>query len=164
MSKTIYHYDEQGRLRGQSVADESPLEPGVYLIPAMATNTAPPDTKENQACIFTGGNWKVVADYVGVTYWMADGSEHKITDVGIEPPSDALFEKPIIPEPPVDALRGAIASRRAAYVTESDPLYMEWRYDETDETQAYWMDKVRDIKLRYPLPHAPETLPAEKES
>ena len=49
------------------------------------------------------------------------------------------------------------SQRKAAYIVESDPLLAEWKYDETDETHAYWMDKVREIKLRYPLQHIPTT-------
>ena len=43
-------------------------------------------------------------------------------------------------------------ARLAAYKTESDPLYMEWQYDQTAESEKMWRDKVEEIKLRYPLP------------
>ncbi|HGF4956676.1 TPA: hypothetical protein ACF33T_004449 [Vibrio parahaemolyticus] len=42
--------------------------------------------------------------------------------------------------------------RQAAYVKESDPLYMEWQYDQTAESEKAWRDKVAEIKARYPLP------------
>lgn len=42
--------------------------------------------------------------------------------------------------------------RRVAYVAESDPLYMEWQYDNTPESEQAWRDKVAEIKARYPLP------------
>lgn len=80
-------------------------------------------------------------DYQKYLDWKADGNEPEPADS--EP----------VPDPR--------ALRKAAYIAESDPLYMEWKYDETDETNAYWLDKVRDIKLRYPLPAATaSTLPA----
>lgn len=50
------------------------------------------------------------------------------------------------------ALEAAAASRRAAYAVESDPLYMEWQYDQTAEAEQAWRDKVAEIKARYPLP------------
>ncbi|HAS6505786.1 TPA: hypothetical protein GRR52_23690 [Vibrio parahaemolyticus] len=43
-------------------------------------------------------------------------------------------------------------ARRKAYLVESDPLYMEWQYDQTAEKEQAWRDKVAEIKARYPLP------------
>ncbi|MGA4187809.1 phage tail protein, partial [Ralstonia nicotianae] len=43
MTDTVYHYDPTtGEYAGSSPADHSPLEPGVVLIPAHATDQAPP--------------------------------------------------------------------------------------------------------------------------
>lgn len=44
-----------------------------------------------------------------------------------------------------------VEKRKAAYRTESDPLYMEWQYDQTPEAEQAWRDKVQEIKARYPL-------------
>ncbi len=46
----------------------------------------------------------------------------------------------------------AIEMRKKAYVSESDPLYMEWQYDQTPGKEQAWRDKVAEIKARYPLP------------
>ncbi|WP_277656862.1 hypothetical protein [Seleniivibrio woodruffii] len=40
--------------------------------------------------------------------------------------------------------------RQRAYQSESDPLYMEWLYDQTDEKYAEWKSRVQQIKARYP--------------
>jgi hypothetical protein len=37
-------------------------------------------------------------------------------------------------------------------VTEADPLFLEWQYDETPEKEKAWRDKVAEIKALYPLP------------
>ena len=42
----IFNYDENGFFTTESTADESPLEEGVYLIPANATIVKPPEYKE----------------------------------------------------------------------------------------------------------------------
>ncbi|HGM5026212.1 TPA: hypothetical protein ACKPXH_003954 [Pseudomonas aeruginosa] len=49
-------------------------------------------------------------------------------------------------------LADAHAARRAAYAAESDPLYLEWQYDQTAEKEATWRAKVAEVKARYPLP------------
>ena len=44
MKTTVFSYDEKtGLYAGETTADESPLEPGKFLIPRHATETAPPD-------------------------------------------------------------------------------------------------------------------------
>lgn len=63
-----------------------------------------------------------------------------------------------VPESVVDEAEAAQAradlseARRQAYVVESDPLYLEWQYDQTPEAEQAWRDKVAEIKARYPLP------------
>ncbi|KJZ03527.1 hypothetical protein [Pseudoalteromonas piscicida] len=63
-------------------------------------------------------------------------------------------------ELPVDQLdfiyerEEALQYRKLSYVQESDPLYMEWQYDQTPESKQVWMDRVAEIKARYPLPTA----------
>lgn len=41
-------------------------------------------------------------------------------------------------------------SRQAAYQTEADPLYFGWQRGEN--TEQDWLDKVADIRARYPYP------------
>ncbi|MGZ0718647.1 hypothetical protein [Pseudomonas palleroniana] len=50
------------------------------------------------------------------------------------------------------ALATAIAARRAAYVNEADPMYLEWQYDGTTEKEKEWRAKIAEIKARFPLP------------
>lgn len=45
--------------------------------------------------------------------------------------------------------------RKLSYKNESDPLFLEWQYDQTAEKEQAWRDKVAEIKIRYPLPTAP---------
>jgi hypothetical protein len=44
-----------------------------------------------------------------------------------------------------------IEQRKTAYKNESDPLYMEWQFDQTPESENAWRAKVREIKASYPL-------------
>lgn len=52
-------------------------------------------------------------------------------------------------KPTADDIR---ALREAAYRIESDPLFMEARYDDDPAKLQAWKDKVAEIKARYPLP------------
>lgn len=68
----IYNYDrESGEFVGTSEADESPLEIGMYLIPAFATKIPVPDTKENEAAVFNVETqlWCVVPDCRNIKLW-----------------------------------------------------------------------------------------------
>ncbi|WP_243032920.1 hypothetical protein [Vibrio cincinnatiensis] len=48
--------------------------------------------------------------------------------------------------------------RQQAYKRESDPLYIEWQFElesenpEADKYKQAWMDKVSEIKVRFPIP------------
>jgi len=48
----------------------------------------------------------------------------------------------------VIAAEKADANRRAAYVAEADPLFFKAQRGEVE--QQVWLDKVAEIKLRYP--------------
>lgn len=58
----IYNYDpNNGEFVSESLADESPLEQGAYLIPAHATTIVPPEfDPETETCVFKNNSWTVV--------------------------------------------------------------------------------------------------------
>lgn len=41
--------------------------------------------------------------------------------------------------------------RESAYRLESDPLFMEWKYDGDPKKEDAWRSKVLEIKQRYPI-------------
>ena len=56
----IYNYNpENGYFVGESLADESPLESGVYLIPANATEIAAPKTTKDKVAVFINDGWEL---------------------------------------------------------------------------------------------------------
>ncbi|MDT0502726.1 MULTISPECIES: hypothetical protein [unclassified Halomonas] len=57
----VYQYDHAGLYVAPTEADESPLEPGMYLIPARCTPTPPPDDHPNhQWPRWNGAAWELV--------------------------------------------------------------------------------------------------------
>ena len=60
MPKTVYQYDDNGYFLYETVADESPLEPGVYLYPRNTTEKKPPLGDTGQTAKFDGEDWNLV--------------------------------------------------------------------------------------------------------
>lgn len=57
----VYQYDRAGLYVGETEADESPREPGVYLLPAGCTPLEPPqDVPESSWPRFNGQGWSLV--------------------------------------------------------------------------------------------------------
>lgn len=57
----IYNYDaETGIFVGRGTADPDPLQPGSWLIPAFATDVAPPEPNPNNYLVFANGSWGYV--------------------------------------------------------------------------------------------------------
>jgi len=52
--KTVYQLDIDGVYLGETIAQESPLERGVHLIPAGCIETPPPPVKTNQVARWNG--------------------------------------------------------------------------------------------------------------
>jgi hypothetical protein len=89
-----YQTDFDGIYVGTVEADESQLEPGVYLIPARAYEDPPPALADHEAAKRVGGAWQVIPDWRGYVYWLADGTEHVIEEINVTPPAGALAEQP----------------------------------------------------------------------
>jgi len=57
----IFHIDPNGKLIAEGVADESPMEAGVYHIPAGATDIGPPTAPAGMEAVFNAGAWSLQA-------------------------------------------------------------------------------------------------------
>lgn len=56
---TVYNFDTAGFYTGSSDADESPMEPGVFLMPQNSTTEKPPKAPEGKRARWTGAAWKL---------------------------------------------------------------------------------------------------------
>ncbi|WP_306426564.1 tail fiber assembly protein [Achromobacter xylosoxidans] len=79
MEKIVSQLDQGGYFLGPTVAHESPLEPGVFLIPGGAIDEPPPEVIEpGMAYSFTGDAWLAVEDHRnGRLYLTADGADYR---------------------------------------------------------------------------------------
>ena len=69
MDKTVFNYHPvTGEFTGAQLADESPLEPGTYLIPAYATELAPPAVTDRLVAVYRDGAWSIVPEIRGQWY------------------------------------------------------------------------------------------------
>lgn len=66
-TKTVYQTDHLGIFTGQTVADRSPLEPDVWLIPGGCVEVAPPAVPQHKAALWNGKRWELVDCYQGLT-------------------------------------------------------------------------------------------------
>ena len=110
----IYNYDgTTGEYLFTSLADLSPLEKGVYLIPANATTLAPPTAQVGYARVFGGSTWVQIRDLRGTKYWLSDGSENIMSTLGALP-SGASVIPPDLPLTTVQAEQSAIITAACA--------------------------------------------------
>lgn len=100
MQTYIYHSETKEYLYSE-VAFLDPLESeqqgkDVYLLPADATFTAPPEAKEGYARVWNGKAWEYVEDHRGVTVWQSYDESMVITELGAIPEGWSI-EQPVKP-------------------------------------------------------------------
>ena len=78
----VYQRDGQDAYIGDTVAHESPLEPGVYHIPSGAVETAPPVYGALEIPVWNGLIWAVTPDRRGETWYETDATPVTIENVG----------------------------------------------------------------------------------
>lgn len=81
-----YSYSpDTGEYAGSAFARESPLEPGVYMFPALTTQIAPPPGGALQVACFDeeAGAWSLVPDHRGSTWFsIATGHAMRVNEIG----------------------------------------------------------------------------------
>lgn len=74
-TKTVYQTDHLGIYVAPTVADSSPLEPNVWMIPAGCVELPPPAAGTNQVQFWDGAKWQLIDSYKGLTaYSTATGA------------------------------------------------------------------------------------------
>lgn len=79
-----YQTDNLGFLIGEVKAQESPLEPGKFLIPGGAYPEEPPQYGENEIPKRVGNAWQIVPNFSGKLYFHKTTRTAKIFELGEE--------------------------------------------------------------------------------
>ena len=78
-----YSFDPStGEYIGECVAQESPKEKGVYLLPANSTDVAPSAAGDNESAVWDGVLWTIVDDFRGAVFWTDCCTRHVIVSLG----------------------------------------------------------------------------------
>ncbi|MBN3779908.1 DUF4376 domain-containing protein [Burkholderia sp. Ac-20345] len=103
---------------GEWVVQNLPASPATpsstpAAAPVVATTENRPDIGANEVAVILGGQWHVLSDFRGTTYWLADGSRHTITEIGATVPADGLTSPPAPPAPVAPTLAQVQAQQAA---------------------------------------------------
>jgi hypothetical protein len=153
--KEVYSYDPVTlEYVGAITARQSPLDPpGVYLIPADATEVTPPAPLDGHAQIFYNNEWHYVVDKRGETWWTQEGAERVIDFLGDpaeygflavnpnpEPEPDPIPEEPQIPATPDRVSRRQF--KLQLYNLGLLERVEEWVSTQSMSVQIAWADAV----------------------
>ena len=91
----VYNYhSEYKNFTGASEADESPLEPGVFLQPANSTTIEPPKHEYGKVSIWDGNSWEVIEDCRGYCWEINGGATLENLDPRSEMPNTTRVQPP----------------------------------------------------------------------
>lgn len=131
----LYNYDSKtGEFLSQTTARPDPID-GTPLVPGNATLIAPPAAKTGKARVFQNGAWSQVDDHRGTAYWLADGTELVVEDLGPKP-ANALSAKPALP------VYSDLEAARAAMVSWIDGFMAQITGKVPDYERASWPTKA----------------------
>lgn len=92
--KQVYQTDHLGIFIGAVKAEESPLEPGVYLIPGGCVEAEPPAIPEHKAAWWNGKAWQLVDYFGGVVVYSTDTGEPRTLEGFEGVPAGFTMKKP----------------------------------------------------------------------
>lgn len=119
--KIVSQLDHEGYFTNPTIADESPLEPGVFLLPAGAVDFPPPAVPAGKRALWNGSGFVF----------------------------EAIPQPEPLPEPTPEQIAEAVRNaRQIAYMKEADPIFFMSQRGEA--TQEEWLAKVAEIKERFP--------------
>lgn len=93
-TKIVFQTDHLGIFVGEAIADPSPLEDGVWLIPGGCVELAPPEILEHKAAHWDGQRWQLIDSYLGLTAYNIQTREPVAIDRHGQLPAGYTLEPP----------------------------------------------------------------------
>lgn len=140
--KIVSQLDSEGYFIAEVLADESPLEPGVFLLPAGCADIRGPELQPGECAKLVDGTWQISIDYRGLVYWTTDGNRHVITERGIQPPDGYLTESP---GPTAEELIQALKAEALILLSKSDQTIVRC-YENNVAVPQLWKDYRADLR------------------
>jgi len=94
ITKVVYQTDALGIFIGEAIADRSPLEDGVWLIPGGCVEVAPPSVPAFKAARWMGTKWQLIDSYQGLTAYNQQTREPMVVDRAGPIPAGYTLEVP----------------------------------------------------------------------
>jgi len=91
--KKVYLYDENGLFTGTYNAQESPLDPGIYIAPNLSTDIKPIHTDKTWPK-FANGAWSNIPDNRGMAWDKDSGVQVEYKELGYLPNNLTAIAKP----------------------------------------------------------------------
>ena len=95
----VYSYDVLNYFTGSSYAQENPVNPGTYLMPARTTTDPPPVVADHQIAKWGGAGWVLDVDYRGTWYDIDTQSRTDVWHPGEPQPTNTTDVSPPAGEP-----------------------------------------------------------------
>ncbi|WP_055128633.1 hypothetical protein [Pseudomonas mediterranea] len=92
--KIVYQTDHLGIFIGAVTADESPLEPGVYMVPGGCVEIPPPAIPEHKAAWWNGQAWQLVEHFGGAVVYSIETGECRTLEGFEAVPAGYTMKKP----------------------------------------------------------------------
>jgi hypothetical protein len=129
MKDAYSFHPNTGVFLGVDFAQESPLEPGVFLLPAGATFVEPPQVSEGQHAVWNGNSWEV-------------------QDIPAPEP------EPEIPEPEPELTWDTIRTERNFHLSQSDWTQLADAPLSPEQKQAWtvYRQALRDVPSSFTTP------------
>lgn len=156
----IYSYDpKSGAFLAQGTAYPDPMNEGGYLIPAHATEIAPPNVEGGLVAVFNGIEWDVVEDHRGTILYSPEGQKIEVKKLGPIPEGYSTTPPPepikIVKDRGLLSIDNDAESARAGFITAGDGQAMVYQ-QKVAEAEKYQAADAPDV-ANYPLLSAEAT-------
>lgn len=155
MAKTIivYQTNRHGEYIGTAVAQESPRQPGLYLMPPNTYKDEPPPQKKGFAVVRKGESWEYVKDYRDAKLWFENGLQAFFDFFqGGWNGLDKLPEGVIDKEPDLSAENRVLAECRVK-LRDTDWTQLDDTPTEIKKAYLHYRQALRNVHKQANFPH-----------